>query len=118
MAYVLAGSPIRAPQSMTETNSTQVAENRTLSGAVTRDHFGSNKRVWTLEYRNTKKTDYDTIKTIYTTYLTSTSTQTWEVTETNYSISQTSVHIDLLDRGFSVGGEDYLSNFTLVLKEA
>ena len=118
MSYVLSGTTIRAPHELAEANSTQVAQNRTLSGSVTRDYFGSNKRVWKLEYRNVMPTDYDTIKTIYTSYLTNAAAKTWEVTETNYIVAQTSVHLDLVERGFSVRGNDYLSDFTLILTEA
>lgn len=103
---------------MTEDNSTQYAQQRTLSGSITRDHFGSNKRTWKLEYRNIQKTDFDTINAIYQTYLSTTSAVSWEVTETNYTISATTVHINLDSRGFTVGGEDYISDFTLVLTEA
>lgn len=118
MSYVLAGSNIRAPISIEDSNSTQVAENRTLSGSVTRDFFGSNKRVWVLEYANTKKADYDIINTIYQSYLSTGAAQTWQVTETNYTVSATTVHVDLLVRSFNVKGSDYISEFTLILKEA
>jgi len=118
MAYLLNGSTIRAPQSLSESNSTQYAQNRTLDGAINRDYFGSNKRVWALRYQNVKKTDYDTIKTIYDSYLSTGSTKTWQVTETNYTISQTNVHIDLVERGFGVQGDSYISDFDLVLTEA
>jgi hypothetical protein len=118
MSYILAGSSIRNPYEITETNSTQVAQNRTLSGAVTRDYFGSNKRIWRLRYRNTKKADYDTIKTIYDSYLSTATAQTWESTETNYTIAATTVHIDLQEREFSVRGTDYISDFDLTLIEA
>jgi len=118
MSYILAGTTIRAPHDFEENNSTQVAENRTLGGSVTRDFFGTNKRVWTLNYENCKITNFNTIKTIYNTYLSTGSAQTWQVTETNYTISQTSVHVDLLQRGFKIRGSDYLSDFTLILKEA
>lgn len=103
---------------MVESNSTQVAEQRTMKGSVVRDHFGDNKRVWTLVYQNTKKSDYDTIKTIYDSYLTDSQAKTFEITETNYTVSSINVHIDLLTREFRIGGEDYLSDFVLVLKEA
>lgn len=117
MAYILSGSNLRAPNEITETNSTQAAQVRTLSGAVNRDYFGSNKRVWILEYANTKKTDYDTIKTIYDTYLSTGTARTWEITETNYDVDQTNVHVDLQERDFSVKGVDYISDFTLTLVE-
>lgn len=118
MSYLLGGSTIRNPFSIRELNSTQVAENRTLSGAVTRDYFGSNKRVWLLDYRNTKKADYDVIKAIYDSYLLTATAKSWQVTETNYTVSLTTVHVDLFERDFSVRGEDYISDFDLILKEA
>lgn len=118
MSYILSATTIRSPMAISEANSTQVAQQRTLSGAVNRDYFGSNKRVWTLQYRNTKKADYDTINTIYTAYLSSGTAVSWSSTETNYSIASTTVHIDLLQRGLSTPGTDYISDFDLVLTEA
>ena len=118
MAYVLSGSNIRRPTSLEVSNSTQLAENRTLQGDVTRDFFGDNKRVWVLNYRNTNSSDFTTINNIYTTYLSSGTLVTWQITETNYTVASTNVHVDLVQRGFSVKGTDYLSDFDLVLKEA
>lgn len=118
MSYLLDGSTIRSPQSFSESNNTQVAQNRTLDGSVSRDYFGDNKRVWTLEYSNTNKTAYDVIKAIYDSYLSTGTAKSWQVTETNYTISATTVHVDLVDRGFSIRGTDYLSDFTLKLTEA
>lgn len=117
MSYLLDGSSIRNPYEISERNSTQVAQNRTLSGAITRDYFGSNKRVWILNYRNTKKADYDTIKTIYDSYLSTATAKSWQVTETNYTIAATTVHVDLQERDFTVRGEDYISDFDLILTE-
>lgn len=118
MSYLLSATTIRNPYELTEQNSTQVAQQRTLAGSVGRDYFGSNKRVWSLEYRNCKKADYDTIKTIYNTYLSTATPVAWQVTETNYTISATTVHVDLVERQFSVRGNQYLSDFNLVLTEA
>jgi hypothetical protein len=118
MGYVLDGTPIRAPHQFSESNSTQSAQNRTLDGSVSRDYFGNNKRIWQLEYRNTKKTDYDTVKAIYDSYLSTTTAKTWSTTETNYAVASTTVHVDLQERGFSIHGTDYLSDFTLILTEA
>jgi len=118
MAYLLDATEIRSPGSITESNNTQSAVQRTLSGAINRDIFGSNKRVWTLEYNNVNSTDYTTIKTIYDAYLNTNTTKTFESTETNYTVSSVRVHVDLLERDFSVKGEDYLSSFTLTLTEA
>lgn len=118
MAYLLDSTTIRSPGSIKESNSTQVAQNRTLDGSVSRDYFGSNKRVWVLDYQNVKKASYDTIKTIYDSYLSTATAKTWQITETNYTVAETSVHVDLLERGFGVKGEDYISDFTLILTEA
>lgn len=118
MSYLLDGNSIRRPKSMVEDNDSQMAQNRTLSGAVTRDYFGSNKRVWTLEYENTTKADYDTINGIYQSYLTTAAAKSWQVTETNYTVSATTVHVDLKTRSFGVGGSDYISDFSLILIEA
>ena len=117
MAYLLSSTEIRKPVSMEESNSTQMAQNRTLDGSITRDYFGSNKKVWRLDYENTKKSDYDVINTIYQAYLSSGTPVTWQVTETNYTLSATNVHVDLERRSFSVGGESYISDFTLILTE-
>lgn len=118
MSYVLGGATIREPVNIEEENSTQFAQQRPLRGNVARDYFGLNKRVWTLDYTNTQKADYDTIKTVYDSYLATGTAQSFSSTETNYTIASTTVHVDLTRREFSVGGVDYLSDFTLVLTEA
>lgn len=117
MGYLLDSTSIRRPMTMDVSNETQMAQNQTLDGTVRRDYFGSNKRVWVLDYENVTKTDFDAINTIYQSYLSTGTAKTWEVTETNYTISQTSVHIDLRERAFSVGGESYISDFSLILTE-
>lgn len=118
MAYLLNATEIKRPQSLEETNNTQYAQQRTLQGTVNRDYFGSNKRVWKLEYKNIQKADYDIIKSIYDSYLSSGTAVAWSSTETNYTISATTVHVNLDSRGFSVGGSDYISSFSLILSEA
>ena len=118
MAYLLNGTSIRAPTSFDESNSTQVVQQRTLGGSVNRDYFGSNKRIWTLNYENVQLADFTTINTIYTGYLSTGTARTWQVTETNYTVSSTTVHVDLVQREFRIRGSDYLSNFTLTLSEA
>lgn len=118
MSFLLAGTAIRGPLTIEESNNTQAAQQRTLSGAVNRDYFGSNKRVWTLEYKNVNPTAYAVIKAIYNTYLTTATAQTWQVTETNYTVAATTVHIDLQTRQFGVRGSSYISDFTLILTEA
>jgi len=118
MSYILNGTTIKSPTKIEESNNTQMAEKRVLSGAKSRDYFGSNKRVWKLTYHNVQKTYFDVLNTIYTNYLTTSTAVTWQSTETNYTISSTTVHVDIPDRAFTVGGEDYLSDFVVILTEA
>jgi hypothetical protein len=117
MAYILSGTEIRNPHGLSEKNDTMTAQNRALDGSINRDSFGSNKRVWTLKYSNVLGVEYNIIKTIYDTYLSNNVPVTWEVTETNYTIAETTVHLDLDSREFRVKGEDYISDFTLVITE-
>lgn len=121
MSFLLNGSAIRKPNSMTETNSTMMAQNRTLGGNVNRDYFGSNKKIFTLKFSNVNYSDWATINNLYQTYLTNKTTQTWQVTDTNYNggaSTARNVHIDLLTRDFNVAGSTYLSDFTLILTES
>lgn len=117
MSYVLSGSEIRSPHELSEGNNTMVAQNRTLDGTINRDYMGSNKRVWDLEYNNVMPSDYSVIKAIYDTYLSTNTPVTWEITETNYTVAQTTVHLNLDERGFRVRGNDYISDFRLTLTE-
>lgn len=118
MAYLLDGTEIRAPHELSEKNDSQYAQNRTLDGQVNRDYFGDNKRVWRLRYDTTNATDYAAIRAIYDSYLANAIAKSWAVTEANYAVSATTVHVDLIERGFNVKGSDYLSSFDLILTEA
>ena len=117
MAYILDGTEIRAPHEIGEANNTMVAQNRTLDGQINRDYFGSNKRTWVLSYNNVLPVEYSVIKTKHTTYLSSNTPVSFEVTEANYTVAATTVHINLDERGFRVRGEDYISDFRLILTE-
>jgi hypothetical protein len=121
MSFLLNGSVIRKPNSMNESNSTQVAQNRTLGGNINRDYFGNNKRVFTLSYQNVNYTDWSTVNTLYQTYLTNKTTQNFQITDTNYNGAATAAlacHIDLLTRDFKIPGSTYLTDFVLILTES
>lgn len=117
MSYSLGGTAIRRPTTMHESNNTQYAANRVLSGANTRDYFGANKRVWTLNYKTLNATDFATIYAVYQAFLTNKMPITFVVTEGNYPVN-TTVHVDFPDRDFSIPGSSYLSDNTLTLTEA
>lgn len=121
MSYILNGTVIRSPMAFTEDNSTQVAQNRTLGGSINRDFFGTNKTVGSYDFVNAQTSEFSTINAIYQNYLTTGTTQSWQITEANYNgrfSSARNVHVDLLHRGYSVRGSSYLSDFTLILTEA
>lgn len=118
MAYLLDGTTIRNPLNIEETTVDMYAQQKTLSGAVGRDYFGSTKRVWMLDFINTKPADYTTIKTIVDAYKSTVTTKTFQSTEANYLIASTACHLDLTKRRFSASGTTYISDFTLILTEA
>lgn len=116
--YLLDSTQIRSPKNLDEQTVDQYAQQKTLSGAVARDYFGSTKRIWTLDYTDTQGSEYQTIKTIVDAYKSTNTLKSFESTETNYTISSTLCHLDLTRRRFSVGGTDYISDFTLIITEA
>lgn len=117
ITFILGGNSIRRPHEMEDSHSTQYAENRVLDGDINRDFFGDDKRVWQLVYRNATPDEYQQIKAAYANYLATNDPATWEVTGVYYTVDETLVHIDLIDRGFTASGTHYLSNFMLVLTE-
>lgn len=118
MPYSINSTTVRAPTRMHESNDTQFAANRTLGGTNTRDYFGNNKRVWTMEYDNLNSTDYITIRTIYQNYLSTKTAVPLVITEGLYAVSSTNVHVDFQSRNFTIPGSDYLSDCILILTEA
>lgn len=118
MSYILDSTTIKAPHDIAESNNTQMAQQRTLKGTIGRDYFGDNKRTWEFRYNVITKTDFDTIKAIYDDYLTDGTPKTFQSTETNYTIAQTTVHVDIPKRDFPYRGDGYISSFVLILTEA
>lgn len=118
MAYLLNGSEIKRPSEIQERDSKQYAQHKTLDATVSRDSFGSAKRIWVLTYKNCNAADYNIIKTIRDTYRSNDTVISWESTESNYTIAETWVHIDMDNRVIGVPGSDYLSDFSVTLTEA
>ena len=116
MSYILDSITIARPLNLEEGNNTQFAQVRTLSGAVNRDYFGSNKRTFVLDYANKTPADYAIIRAIYDSYLSTGTAKVFEITEGSYTVTAT-VHIDLARRKFSVGGSSYISDASLILTE-
>lgn len=116
--FMLNGTSIKSPTEITEINQTINTVQRTLSGRLTRDMFGSNKRVWRLGYPLVNRQDYDVINSQYQQYLEDESPVTWRISQDNYPITTTFVHVDLIERDFSIRGSGYISAFDLILTEA
>lgn len=117
MSYLLDGSTIKSPNNIEELTQDLFVQQTALNNTRSRDYMGDTKRTWALDYVNTKKADYDTMKTIWDSYKATAAGKSFQSTETNYTIAATTVHIDLTRRRFSVGGSDYISDFTLILTE-
>ncbi len=118
MSYIIDGVTIRNPMNISEGNSTQMAQVRTLKGRIGRDYFGDNKRSWTFDYKNVTPAEQLVIKNLYYSYLNTGAVKTFESTEAAYIVSPTLCHLDLAQRKFSVGGTTYISDFSLTLLEA
>jgi hypothetical protein len=116
MSYTLAGTDFKRPTSIGWSIVSQFAENKTLDGSVSRDYFGSDKNVWQLSYKNVTNTDYLSILALYQDYLTNGVRYFQTVGES--IVVGALVHVSLSERQFTVGGSDYLADFTLTLTEA
>lgn len=120
MSWLLNSTSIRKPNSMNESNSTQVAQNRTLGGNINRDYFGNNKNVFTLVYNNVNATDWAVINTIYQAFLLDGTARSFQITDINYNGAATTsrnCHLDLLTRDYNIPGSTFLTDFVLVLTE-
>lgn len=115
--FILGGVTIRSPMALTEVSSTLYAENRVARGSNNRVYYGKNKRIWSLQYDNLNVTDYAIIKSLYDLYLSTNSALTFEYHGYKYAFTQTTVHVDLVQRELPNTGIHYLSTFTLVLTE-
>jgi hypothetical protein len=116
--FTLGGTAIRSPNSMRETTQKQYAQQRPLSGSVNRKYYGSTKRVWELQYNNLNKTDYNTIRALYNSYLSTGTPQAFLLTSSGFTdFLSTNVHLSMPDTGFPKTATYYLTNFTLTLKE-
>lgn len=114
--YILGGTNIKRPTDIVESNSTIYVQQRTLDGQFNRDFFGDNKRVWVLSYDYLTKDDYDTIKAIHTTHLSTSSGVSFSINDTNYTVSAT-VLVDINEREFVMRGESYITSIDLILTE-
>lgn len=116
--FILDGTQLKRPTKLSESDTDQYAQVRTLANTIGRDYFGAlGKRVWTLDYVTTTPSDYAVAKAIRDSFRSTATPKTWQVTEANYTVASVLVLIDLVQRKFSVGGTTYLSDYSLILTE-
>lgn len=114
--FILDGVRIKPPYSIKESKNPLMAMSRTMDGSYMRDYFSSTKRVWMLTYVLITTTDYDNIHDLYTAYLEDAQPVTWEINQDNYPVTA-NVHIDMVERTYTVKGSSYISGFDLILTE-
>jgi hypothetical protein len=111
MAYILNGTTIKNPvdfkRDLFEVSGVQT----TLNGRTVKD-LRSRKEVYTLEFQHLSSAERNAILAIYDLQ----TTVSFQVTETNLTIAETQVHMDIPGREYLKGG-DYLESFTLILTE-
>lgn len=115
MSYLLGGTEIPRPQSMSVSRMSQYAQNKTLDGSVNRDYFGEDKLVFVLEYGNLLPADYTTLLGRYDEYIAN-GLRFFDTTG-EAVVYGTLVHVDLVPREYTVKGSSYISDTTLVLTE-
>lgn len=115
MSYLLGGTEIRRPTSMSVSRSSQYAQHRTLDGSISRDHFGDDKLIFELEYENIKPSEYTTLLTVYDDYVTN-GLRFFDTTGETV-VYGTLVHVEIIPREFNIRGTSYISSTTLVLTE-
>lgn len=111
MAYVLDGTTLKAPTDFSRETIETSASNNSIEGRTTKDIMNRKYR-YVLVYNWLSASERNDIITIYD----KEACVTFEVTETNLTISETEVHVDIPRRNYHKGA-DYRENFTLILTE-
>lgn len=112
MAFLLNSQTLARPQSVTDEPVEVAITHTTISGTAKRD-ISARKKRYILRYENISKSDADTILAIYNLK----AVVKFEMTETNLTVSERDVLVDLSIRDYGVPGTSYLSNFNLILTE-
>jgi hypothetical protein len=112
MAYILDGTTIKSPRALREAPLNIETEHQTISGDTKKD-ITARKMRYILFYENILKTDADTIFSIYD----QKAVVTFQVTDTNKTISSRNVHVDVSGREYATLGTSYLVTFNLILTE-
>lgn len=112
MGYTLNGTPIPRPQAFDREFIEDAATQVSLTGRVTKD-IRNRREIFTLSYEYLSGADYNVLKSIYDLL----DIAVFESTESNATISATSVHVELSALSYQKSGADYYSNISLKLIE-
>lgn len=112
MAYLLNGTTLPNPQKFQRLPVEISRKLNMLNGATKKDIVGR-KEQYILSYQLLTQAQMATINSIYNLN----SEVTFQVTETNLTIEQTTVHMEISSRTYRVMGSSYLEDVTLVLTE-
>lgn len=112
MAYLLDSTTIKSPNSFKREQIEIGVEHTSIDGE-TRKSITKRKERFILTYENLTQSDASTIISIWN----QEETVDFESTETNNTISATSVHVDIKNRDYRHRGTSYLESFDLILTE-
>lgn len=112
MSYKLDGTTLPTPKSFFREQIEQSGTIVTLNGYTKKD-ITNRKERFTLGFEMLTQAQVSTILTIWGDQ----TTKTFEVDESNLTVSPTTVHIDIKDRSYNTKGEDYREDLKLILTE-
>lgn len=112
MSYILNGTTLPNPKSF---NRRQVETGQTIQllDGTTKKDVTNRKEQYLLGFKFLTQAQVAVILGIYDAL----TTVTFQVTETNLTIAETTVHMELRDRQYNTSGGEYREDFTLILTE-
>jgi hypothetical protein len=112
MAYILNGTTLPNPK---EFNRRQIEMSQVIQllDGTTKKDITNRKEQFVLEFRYLTQAQVGIIIGIYNLL----DTVNFQVTETNLTIAPTAVHVEIGDRQYNAGGDEYREDITLILTE-
>lgn len=112
MSYLLDSSTLPNPVEFTRETVEASTQNVTIEGKDKKDIVNRKER-YILEFTKLTQAQISSIMAKYNLQ----TTLSFQVTETNLTINATDVHIDIPQRAYNTGGDQYREDITLILTE-
>ena len=112
MSYILDGLTLPRPVGFTRKQVETGITHNLLDGTTKRD-VTNRKEQYILEFQRLTQAEVTSIVAKYNLQ----TTLNFSVTETNLTISSTECHVDISDRQYNTGGNEYREDIVLVLTE-